>query len=119
MSPECGTLNPGAKCLVKVIFMPEVAGVHYATATCWFGGEVKQQRTIMLKALGESFLYLTLKEMCIAPFPGIAFHRDTWRACTLRLCCAWLNPVMRKQSPRFESGLWNSLVYFCQFGSVI
>ncbi|KAL9847951.1 cilia- and flagella-associated protein 65 [Geothlypis trichas] len=53
MSPECGTLNPGAKCLVKVIFMPEVAGVHYATATCWFGGEVKQQRTIMLKALAK------------------------------------------------------------------
>uniref|UniRef100_A0A8C3Q4C3 CFA65 protein n=1 Tax=Geospiza parvula TaxID=87175 RepID=A0A8C3Q4C3_GEOPR len=53
MIPESGTLNPGAKCLVKVIFKPEVAGVHYATATCWFGGEEKQKRTIMLKALAK------------------------------------------------------------------
>ncbi|NWY90179.1 CFA65 protein, partial [Loxia curvirostra] len=53
MNPECGTLNPGAKCLVKVIFKPKVAGVHYASATCWFGGEVKQKRTIMLKALAK------------------------------------------------------------------
>ncbi|XP_037999088.1 cilia- and flagella-associated protein 65 isoform X2 [Motacilla alba alba] len=53
MNPECGTLNPGAKCMVKVVFMPEVAGVHYAAATCWFGGEVKQKRTIMLKALAK------------------------------------------------------------------
>ncbi|XP_074404758.1 cilia- and flagella-associated protein 65 isoform X6 [Zonotrichia albicollis] len=53
MSPESGTLKPGAKCLVKVIFKPEVAGVHYATATCWFGGEEKQKRTIMLKALAK------------------------------------------------------------------
>ncbi|XP_063017985.1 cilia- and flagella-associated protein 65 isoform X4 [Melospiza melodia melodia] len=53
MSPESGTLKPGAKCLVKVVFKPEVAGVHYATATCWFGGEEKQKRTIMLKALAK------------------------------------------------------------------
>ncbi|NWH37950.1 CFA65 protein, partial [Chloropsis hardwickii] len=53
VDPKCGTLNPGAKCMVKVVFKPEMAGVHYAAATCWFGGEVKQQRTIKLKALAK------------------------------------------------------------------
>ncbi|XP_039553133.1 cilia- and flagella-associated protein 65 isoform X1 [Passer montanus] len=53
MDPDRGTLNPGAECMVKVMFQPEVAGVHYAAATCWFGGEVKQKRTIMLKALAK------------------------------------------------------------------
>ncbi|NXL72599.1 CFA65 protein, partial [Leptocoma aspasia] len=53
MDPKSGTLNPGAQCMVKVVFKPEVAGVHYATATCWFGGEVKQKRTIKLKALAK------------------------------------------------------------------
>ncbi|XP_053803747.1 cilia- and flagella-associated protein 65 isoform X5 [Vidua chalybeata] len=53
MDPMCGTLNPGAECMVKVVFKPEVAGVHYAAATCWFGGEVKQKRTIKLKALAK------------------------------------------------------------------
>ncbi|NXT10599.1 CFA65 protein, partial [Prunella fulvescens] len=53
MSPTCGTLNPGAECMVKVVFKPEVAGVHYAAATCWFGGKVKQKRTIILKALAK------------------------------------------------------------------
>ncbi|NWH89784.1 CFA65 protein, partial [Aegithalos caudatus] len=50
MIPGHGTLKPGAECMVKVIFQPRVAGVHDATATCWFGGEVKQKRTIQLKA---------------------------------------------------------------------
>ncbi|NXM21691.1 CFA65 protein, partial [Ploceus nigricollis] len=53
MTPKRGTLNPGAECMVKVVFKPEVAGVHYAAATCWFGGEVKQKRTIILKALAK------------------------------------------------------------------
>ncbi|NXP58478.1 CFA65 protein, partial [Chloropsis cyanopogon] len=53
MTPKCGRLNPGAKCMVKVVFKPEMAGVHYAAATCWFGGEVNQKRTIKLKALAK------------------------------------------------------------------
>ncbi|NXO99320.1 CFA65 protein, partial [Certhia brachydactyla] len=53
MIPDYGTLNPGAECMVKVIFQPKVAGVHGAAATCWFGGEVKQKRTIQLKALAK------------------------------------------------------------------
>lgn len=51
--------------MVKVIFQPTVAGMHDATATCWFGDEMKQKRTIQINALGESFLHLTLKEMCM------------------------------------------------------
>ncbi|NXW67838.1 CFA65 protein, partial [Hirundo rustica] len=51
--PDCGRLNPGAECMVKVIFQPKVAGVHDAAATCWFGGELKQKRTIQLKALAK------------------------------------------------------------------
>ncbi|NXO84430.1 CFA65 protein, partial [Sitta europaea] len=51
--PDHGVLNPGAECLVKVIFQPKVAGVHDAAATCWFGHEVKQKRTIQLKALAK------------------------------------------------------------------
>nr|XP_030133177.3 cilia- and flagella-associated protein 65 isoform X5 [Taeniopygia guttata] len=53
VDPMFGTLNPGAECMVKVVFKPKVAGVHYAAATCWFGGEVKQMRTIKLKALAK------------------------------------------------------------------
>ncbi|NXO11170.1 CFA65 protein, partial [Oriolus oriolus] len=53
MDPDLSTLNPGAECMVKVSFSPEVAGVHNATATCWFGGEVKQKRTMQLKALAK------------------------------------------------------------------
>ncbi|NWX56001.1 CFA65 protein, partial [Promerops cafer] len=51
--PTRGTLNPGAECMVKVVFKPKVAGVYDAAATCWFGGEVKQKRTIKLKALAK------------------------------------------------------------------
>ncbi|NXI80627.1 CFA65 protein, partial [Rhipidura dahli] len=53
MNPDLSTLDPGAECMVRVTFHPEVAGVHNATATCWFGGEVKQKRTIQLKALAK------------------------------------------------------------------
>ncbi|NXR74777.1 CFA65 protein, partial [Pycnonotus jocosus] len=53
MVPDHGTLNPGAECMVKVIFQPKVAGVHDAAATCWFGGEVKQKRTMQLRALAK------------------------------------------------------------------
>ncbi|NXH39067.1 CFA65 protein, partial [Dicaeum eximium] len=53
MDPNSGTLNPGAECMVKVVFKPHMAGVHYATATCWFGGEVKQKKTIKLKGLAK------------------------------------------------------------------
>ncbi|NWV48006.1 CFA65 protein, partial [Daphoenositta chrysoptera] len=53
MDPDLSTLNPGDECMVKVAFQPEVAGVHNAVATCWFGGEVKQKRTIQLKALAK------------------------------------------------------------------
>ncbi|XP_068877003.1 cilia- and flagella-associated protein 65 isoform X2 [Aphelocoma coerulescens] len=53
MTSDRSTLDPGAECMVKVTFQPEVAGVHSAVATCWFGGEVKQKRTIQLKALAK------------------------------------------------------------------
>ncbi|NWT90273.1 CFA65 protein, partial [Lanius ludovicianus] len=53
INPDLSTLDPGAECMVKVTFQPEVAGVHSATATCWFGGERKQKRTIQLKALAK------------------------------------------------------------------
>ncbi|NWI79764.1 CFA65 protein, partial [Dryoscopus gambensis] len=53
INPDFSTLDPGAECMVKVTFQPEVAGVHNATATCWFGGEVEQKKTIQLKALAK------------------------------------------------------------------
>ncbi|XP_062354395.1 cilia- and flagella-associated protein 65 [Cinclus cinclus] len=53
MIPELGKLNPGAECMVKVIFQPKVAGMHNAAATCWFGDELKQKRTIQLSALAK------------------------------------------------------------------
>ncbi|NWV71542.1 CFA65 protein, partial [Malurus elegans] len=63
--PDFGTVNPGTECMVKVIFQPEVAGVHEVAATCWFGGEEKQNKTIQLKALAKYpclFLRVTGKE---------------------------------------------------------
>ncbi|GAB0191477.1 cilia- and flagella-associated protein 65 [Grus japonensis] len=51
--PDCGMLNPGAECVVKVVFQPKVAAVYDVAATCWFGGEEKQKRTIQLKALAK------------------------------------------------------------------
>ncbi|NWR55549.1 CFA65 protein, partial [Bucorvus abyssinicus] len=53
MSPDCGMLNPGAECMVRVVFQPKVAMVYDMTATCWFGGEDKQKKTIQLKALSK------------------------------------------------------------------
>ncbi|NXK29229.1 CFA65 protein, partial [Arenaria interpres] len=53
MIPDCGMLNPGAECMVKVVFRPKEALVYDVAATCWFGGEEKQKRTIHLKALSK------------------------------------------------------------------
>ncbi|PKU48418.1 hypothetical protein llap_1326 [Limosa lapponica baueri] len=53
MIPDCGMLNPGAECMVKVVFQPKEALVYDVAATCWFGGEEKQKRTIRLKALSK------------------------------------------------------------------
>ncbi|NXN30725.1 CFA65 protein, partial [Nycticryphes semicollaris] len=53
MIPGCGMLNPGAGCMVKVVFQPKEAVAYDVTATCWFGGEEKQKRTIQLKALSK------------------------------------------------------------------
>ncbi|XP_075613027.1 cilia- and flagella-associated protein 65 isoform X3 [Balearica regulorum gibbericeps] len=53
MIPDSGMLNPGAECVVKVVFQPKVAAVYDVAATCWFGGEEKQKRTIQLKALAK------------------------------------------------------------------
>ncbi|NWU94723.1 CFA65 protein, partial [Upupa epops] len=53
MTPDCGMLNPGAECMVKVVFQPKVAVMYDVVATCWFGGEEKQKRTIQLKALSK------------------------------------------------------------------
>ncbi|XP_069717405.1 cilia- and flagella-associated protein 65 [Phaenicophaeus curvirostris] len=50
MIPDRGTLNPGAECTVKVGFQPKVAVVYDVVATCWFGDEEKQKKTIQLKA---------------------------------------------------------------------
>ncbi|NXF31945.1 CFA65 protein, partial [Nyctibius bracteatus] len=53
MIPDSGMLNPGAECMVKVVFEPKVAAVYDVAATCWFGDEEKQKRTIQLKALSK------------------------------------------------------------------
>lgn len=96
MIPDYSILNPGAECMVKVVFQPKVAAVYDVAATCWFGSEEKWKRTIHLKALCESLLHLTFKEVCIIPNYGIAFHRDKWRCCALRLCQSWLSLLMSK-----------------------
>ncbi|NXH10513.1 CFA65 protein, partial [Bucco capensis] len=59
MIPACGMLNPGAECMVKVIFQPQMAVMCDMAATCWFGGEEKQKKTIQLKALAK-YPYLRL-----------------------------------------------------------
>ncbi|NWW99450.1 CFA65 protein, partial [Caloenas nicobarica] len=53
MIPDYGLLSPGAECTVKVVFQAKVAAVYDVTATCWFGGENKQKRTIQIKALAK------------------------------------------------------------------
>ncbi|NXO04903.1 CFA65 protein, partial [Rhinopomastus cyanomelas] len=53
MTPDCGVLNPGAECMIKVVFQPKVAVMYDVAATCWFGGEKKQKRTIQLKAISK------------------------------------------------------------------
>ncbi|NXF92889.1 CFA65 protein, partial [Eubucco bourcierii] len=53
MVPDCGVLNPGAKCMVKVVFQPKVASGYDVSGTCWLGREKKQKRTIQLKALAK------------------------------------------------------------------
>ncbi|XP_071418769.1 cilia- and flagella-associated protein 65 isoform X2 [Pithys albifrons albifrons] len=53
MIPDHGMLNPGAECMVKVVFQPKVAGVHDVAATCWFGNEEKQKMIIQLKAMAK------------------------------------------------------------------
>ncbi|NXV75496.1 CFA65 protein, partial [Atlantisia rogersi] len=53
MIPDCGVLNPGAECMVKVVFQPKVAVACDVAATCRFGGEKKQKRTIQLKVLAK------------------------------------------------------------------
>ncbi|NWH20758.1 CFA65 protein, partial [Grus americana] len=58
--PDCGMLNPGAECVVKVVFQPKVAALYDVAATCWFGGEEKQKRTIQLKALAK-YPYLRVR----------------------------------------------------------
>lgn len=67
MSPDCGVLNPGAECMVKVVFQPKVAMVYDMAATCWFGGEDKQKKTIQLKAVCEFLLHLPLGEAVYHP----------------------------------------------------
>ncbi|NXU14680.1 CFA65 protein, partial [Pardalotus punctatus] len=53
MIPDTGRLKPGTECMVKVTFQPGVAGMHDEEATCWFGDEEKQKRTIQLKAVAK------------------------------------------------------------------
>ncbi|NWW85581.1 CFA65 protein, partial [Rhynochetos jubatus] len=72
MIPDCGMLNPGAECTVKVIFQPKVAVMYNVAATCWFGGEEKQKRTIRLKALAKyPYLHVSVTgEACEGVQPG-------------------------------------------------
>ncbi|XP_025008202.2 cilia- and flagella-associated protein 65 isoform X3 [Gallus gallus] len=50
MTPEHGVLSVGAECTVKVLFQPKAAAVCNVIATCWFGVEEKQKRTMQLRA---------------------------------------------------------------------
>jgi len=52
MTPEHGVLSVGAECTVKVLFQPKAAAVCNVIATCWFGVEEKQKRTMQLRAQG-------------------------------------------------------------------
>ncbi|XP_031446362.1 cilia- and flagella-associated protein 65 isoform X1 [Phasianus colchicus] len=50
MIPEYGVLSAGAECTIKVLFQPKAAAVCNVIATCWFGVEEKQKRTMQLRA---------------------------------------------------------------------
>ncbi|XP_032045948.1 cilia- and flagella-associated protein 65 [Aythya fuligula] len=50
MIPAHGMLSAGEECPIKVVFQPKVAVLCDVAATCWFGGEEKQKRTLQLKA---------------------------------------------------------------------
>ncbi|XP_065606522.1 cilia- and flagella-associated protein 65 [Cyrtonyx montezumae] len=50
MIPEHGVLGAGAECVITVLFQPKVAAVCNVIATCWFGAEEKQKRTMQLRA---------------------------------------------------------------------
>ncbi|XP_019472669.1 cilia- and flagella-associated protein 65 isoform X3 [Meleagris gallopavo] len=50
MIPEHGVLSAGAECTIKVLFQPKAAAVCNVIATCWFGIEEKQKRTMQLRA---------------------------------------------------------------------
>nr|XP_025951513.1 cilia- and flagella-associated protein 65 [Dromaius novaehollandiae] len=66
MIPDWGMLNPGAECMVKVVFQPKAAVLYDVAATCWFGDEEKQKRTIQLRALSK-YPYLRVnvpRELC-------------------------------------------------------
>nr|XP_009674405.1 PREDICTED: coiled-coil domain-containing protein 108 isoform X1 [Struthio camelus australis] len=72
MIPDWGMLNPGAECMVKVVFQPKAAMLYDVAATCWFGDEEKQKRTIQLRALSK-YPYLRVNvtgELCEDVQPG-------------------------------------------------
>ncbi|NXD06142.1 CFA65 protein, partial [Nothocercus nigrocapillus] len=71
MIPDCGLLTSGAECMVKVVFQPKAAMLYNMAATCWFGDEEKQKRTIQLRALSK-YPYLRVDvpgELCEAMQP--------------------------------------------------
>uniref|UniRef100_A0A8D0LCE8 Cilia and flagella associated protein 65 n=1 Tax=Sphenodon punctatus TaxID=8508 RepID=A0A8D0LCE8_SPHPU len=51
--PASGMLGPGCECTIKVTFQPQAALVYDGIATCWFGGNEEQQRTINLRAIAK------------------------------------------------------------------
>ncbi|OXB77110.1 UNVERIFIED_CONTAM: hypothetical protein H355_007757 [Colinus virginianus] len=59
MIPEDGMLSAGAECVVTVLFQPKVAVVCNVIATCLFGAEEKQKRTMQLRAQAK-YPYLQL-----------------------------------------------------------
>ncbi|XP_009994564.1 PREDICTED: coiled-coil domain-containing protein 108 [Chaetura pelagica] len=72
MIPGSRILDPGAECMVKVLFQPKVAMIYNVAATCWLGVEEKQKRTIQLKALSK-YPYLQVRvpeEKCEGAQPG-------------------------------------------------
>lgn len=80
MIPEHGMLSAGEECTIKVVFQPQVAALCDVAATCWFGGEEKQKRTLRLKARGESFVQGMLQVTSVIPNHKTAFHGDALEA---------------------------------------